>query len=112
MLKPSEVEERKIQLEVDKIWYSFDVEDEKTPGYFTVCNYPDPSDSDDPDDASPPPRSKDAKLLDHPYLANRFITNPPISEVDVDEDKSVGGFDVKNDGGVTVHDVYSEMTDK
>jgi hypothetical protein len=102
VLKPDDVKRGKIRLKVDSVFYNWDVKNEQTPGQFTVPNY-----SDD----EPTQRGEDPKLLDHPYLANRFITTPRVAHLDVDDDKDLGGFDIDNDEGVTVYDVYGLLAD-
>ena len=50
------------------------------------------------------------KMLDHPYLANRFLTSPLVDMVDLDADNGKILRKLSNKEGVTVHDVYQPFT--
>lgn len=97
----ADVKQKKTCLEIDKAWYTYDVEDEDAPGQFTVFDYAD----DAPERSGPAPR-----LLDHPYLANRFFSTPRISVIDVDDGKVGLAMPICNEKGVLVLDVYFYLT--
>ena len=72
-------------------------------GFFRRIQYP----------AETPTRT--VKLLDHPFLANRFFVTPPVQEISISSGKAdfrrlfdynIVWSDVKNPLGVTVHDAY------
>jgi hypothetical protein len=50
------------------------------------------------------------KMLDHPYLANRFLTSPLVDMVDLDADNGKILRRLSNKEGVTVYDVYQPFT--
>ena len=48
-------------------------------------------------------------LLDHPYLANRFVCTPPVNHVNVACSRTTSSVAVKNINGVTVEDAYCSV---
>lgn len=48
-------------------------------------------------------------LFEHPFVANRFLTKPVVSEMELDDGKVGFAQDVINPFGITVHDAHPSL---
>lgn len=108
VLDSAAVERGKIHLSIEILDASFRVTDVHTPGCFVMYNYriAAPDSSQGQADREP----KLVKVLDHPYLANRFLTYPRVSHIELQDEEYCFQSSANNGEGVTISDAYTEMT--
>lgn len=109
VLDPATVKRESVCLAVKAPDCSFRVEDTHTSGCSVTYDRPLDASHNSKDQGGA--GRKHVNIIDHPYLANRYLTHPRVSYIEIYDDE-YGFLLVKADNydGVTVHDVYGEMT--
>lgn len=52
-----------------------------------------------------------AYLFEHTFIANRYLTKPIVSELELDDGKTGFIEDISNPFGITVHDAHLSLAD-